>query len=615
MTTNKDWLRQDATSVFGHKYQVDMKIRYLKPASRVYEGPVSSVVIHAYGTMWRVSKSSTTQATKRKRHPRKRERGSSSHVINQALRPTLAHLATARKRLDAGRRVYNACLGESLARCNHMRADPAFDTAKAMPMGPPKSKESAARNKAFNEVAGTHGFSADAMRSYSSRLRQAWVRDHVGAQEAQRLATRAFDAVNRWSLGKGGKPRFKNASRGLRLLECSDKYGDIQPVLDDRHLVGVRWSKTTISVEALPEHATKRLNMEVAVERGRLESLIAARRLIQTRIVRNIARGRPSLRAQFVVDWCSPIRHETGTGTISADVGPSIMSVVVADAQHNPVPKAIGHRVLTEGIEDIQAELRRLQRHLDRQHRAGSPQCFDEQGRHNKTCAWWKHRTKAGEHILVQIAELHRCIAVTRTTLHGKLVNELLAYGVNVRAEAQNYAAWQKMYPRSVRDSSVGEAMALLFHKAENAGGKAYRYATRTTALSKTCVCGHREKKPLSQRFHRCSNCGREAQRDLFSAFFGLYVNPVVGEDGTSTDTCDLEGAAAHFAAFAPHLQEAGGMARSSGTPKHRGRPRRSQRSAARITARQKRRSRGATEVFGGIPVPDQATTATSVAA
>ncbi len=77
----------------------------------------------------------------------------------------------------------------------------------------------------------------------------------------------------------------------------------------------------------------------------------------------------------------------------------------------------------------------------------------------------------------------------------------------------------------------------------------------------------------------------------------------------------DLEGAAAHFfAAFAPHLQEAGGMARSSST-KHRGRGRCSQRSAARITARHKGRSRGATEVFGHIPVPDHATTATSVAA
>ncbi|MHB8289711.1 MAG: transposase, partial [Acidimicrobiales bacterium] len=175
-------------------------------------------------------------------------------------------------------------------------------------------------------MAGTHGFTADAMRTFGSSLRQAWVREHVGAQEAQRLATRAFDAVNRWSLSLGGKPRFKNASRGLRSLECSDKYGDIQPVLDDGHLVAVRWSKTIISVEPLPKHPTKRHDREVAVERGRLESLIAAGGLIQTRIVRNMIRGRPSLRAQFVVDGCSPIRHETGTGTISADVGPSIMS-------------------------------------------------------------------------------------------------------------------------------------------------------------------------------------------------------------------------------------------------------------------------------------------------
>ncbi|MHB8290769.1 MAG: nuclease/transposase family protein, partial [Acidimicrobiales bacterium] len=505
-----------------------------------------------------MSKSPTTVASKRKRHPRKRERGYPTHVINQALRPTVAHLATVNKRLDAGRRVYNACLGESLARCNHMRADPTFNAAKALPKGPPKSKESAARKKAFNEVAGTHGFSADAMRTFGSSLRKAWVREHVGAQEAQRLGTGAFDAVNRWSLRLRGKPRFKNASRGLRSLECSDRCGDIQPVLDNGHLVAVRWSKMVIPVEPLPKHPTSRHDRDAAAERARLQSLIAAGGLIQTRIVRSMIRGRPSLRAQFVVDGRSPIRHETGTGTVSADVGPSIMSVVVADAEHNPVPQAIGHRVLAEGIKDIQAELRRLQRHLDRQHRAGSPQCLDDMGQHKKTCAWWKNRTKAAQQTLVQIAELHCRIAATRTTLHGKLVNELLAYGVNVRTEALNYATWQKMYPCSVRDSSVGEAMALLFRKAENAGGQAYHYATHTTALSQTCVCGHREKKPLSQRWHRCSNCGRRAQRDLFSAFLGLYVDPVVGADGANKDTCDLEGAAAHFATFAPHLQEAG---------------------------------------------------------
>lgn len=485
-----------------------------------------------------------------------------------------------------------------------MRADPAFVTAKALPKGPPKSKKSVARNQAFAAAASAHGFTETALKSYGSGLRQAWVREHVGAQEAQRLAARAFGTVDRWNKGKGGKPRFKNASRGLRSLECSDRFGDIQPVIDGGHLTAVRWSKEIIPVAPIPEHPTNRADREAANERARLEAIIAAGGLLQTRIVRSYLRGQPILRAQFVVDGRPPIRHEVGTGTISPDVGPSIVSVVVADVDGHPVPEAIGHYVLADGIEDVQAELRRLQRHLDRQHRAGSPKCFDEKGRHGQVCVWWMHRSKSAQSNIAAIAEVHRRIAATRTTLHGKLITELLAYGVNVRAEDLNYAAWQKMFPRSVRDRAVGEMMALLFRRAENAGGQAYHYSTQTTALSQTCACGHREKKLLSQRWHRCSKCGRVAQRDLFSGFLGLYVNPVTGAGDTSTDLLDLEEAAAHFTAFAPHLQEAGGLPRSSSN-KHRGQGRRSRRSMARITGRHKRKSRGATEVLGSRPVPE----------
>ncbi len=119
--------------------------------------------------------------------------------------------------------------------------------------------------------------------------------------------------------------------------------------------------------------------------------------------------------------------------------------------------------------------------------------------------------------------------------------------------------------------------------------------------------------RPISQRWHRCPDCGREARRDLFSAFLGLYVHPVTDDNGASKNLLDLEGAVSNFAAFAPHLQEAGGLPRSSGaTSKDRGRPRRSRRSAARITSRHTRRSRGATEVLGDNPVLVHATPAES---
>ena len=65
-----------------------------------------------------------------------------------------------------------------------------------------------------------------------------------------------------------------------------------------------------------------------------------------------------------------------------------------------------------------------------------------------------------------------------------------------------------------------------LKRKAENAGGSVVEFSTHATRLSQTCICGKREKKPLSRRIHRCS-CGVVAQRDLFSAYLARFV-----EDG-----------------------------------------------------------------------------------
>ncbi|EQD69749.1 hypothetical protein B1A_06681 [mine drainage metagenome] len=61
--------------------------------------------------------------------------------------------------------------------------------------------------------------------------------------------------------------------------------------------------------------------------------------------------------------------------------------------------------------------------------------------------------------------------------------------------------------------------------QAESAGGRLYEYDPRTTALSQTYVCERKVKKSLSQRIHSCE-CGVVADRDLFSAFLGLYVKP-----------------------------------------------------------------------------------------
>lgn len=105
----------------------------------------------------------------------------------------------------------------------------------------------------------------------------------------------------------------------------------------------------------------------------------------------------------------------------------------------------------------------------------------------------------------------------------------------------------------------------------------------RTTALSQTCLCGNRRKKPLSQRIHRCDNGVRE-ERDLFSAYLGLHVRTVA--DGV--DRLDLQ--AANTGWLHDHdVDESPKSRPSAQARKRRGRARPpSRRSVARINARRK---------------------------
>ena len=235
------------------------------------------------------------------------------------------------------------------------------------------------------------------------------------------------------------------------------------------------------------------------------------------------------------------------------------------------------------------AGLRRAQRHLDRQHRTGSSGCFRPDGTHQRGACDWQ-RSNTAKQTTTRLAELHRRLAQHRKTLHGALGNRLLAHGADIACEKLDYLAWQKNFPRSVRDRAPGMLVETIRRKAESAGGeRLYEYNPATTALSQTCLCGDRRKKPLSQRVHRCE-CGIREHRDLFSAYLGLHVR----READGSDRLDLQAANHGWL----HRQDIDGRRDpAAASSKRRGRrhpPTR--RSVARINARRaaKRQSRSA---------------------
>src|ERR1051326_3023507 len=102
-----------------------------------------------------------------------------------------------RAHLEAARQLYNAVLSEGQRRLRRMRADPAWQAARALPRTTPLE-----RQRAFAALRQQYGFSEYALHEAVRALRVSWIADHVDAVLAQTLASRAYRALNRVCLGQ-----------------------------------------------------------------------------------------------------------------------------------------------------------------------------------------------------------------------------------------------------------------------------------------------------------------------------------------------------------------------------------------------------------------------------
>ena len=250
---------------------------------------------------------------------------------------------------------------------------------------------------------------------------------------------------------------------------------------------------------------------------------VKAGKLLYCRVARTKIQTRWVFRLQMVLDGKPLMRHQAGIQKVGLDLGPSTITTVS--------DQGVYQEKFCAEITDQSKMIRRLQRKLDRQHRAGSKGCFDVKGRHIKgDCLWaWQSRSKRALQTQAQLAEISRRLAEHRKALHGNLANRILGQGVVIKAEKIAYKAWQKQFGRSVGRRSPGGFFSLLSRKAGNAGGAMSEINTWSTKLSQACVCSRVEKKPLSLRVHRCPSCGLVTDRDVLSSLLVKHVTT----DGT----------------------------------------------------------------------------------
>jgi putative transposase len=203
-------------------------------------------------------------------------------------------------------------------------------------------------------------------------------------------------------------------------------------------------------------------------------------------------------------------------GTVGIDLGPSTIAVVGDEM-------ASLERFCPE-LTDNQPKIRRLQRKMDRSKRRSNPNNYKKDGQIKPGRKTWTF-SKTYLKDRATLADLKHREKAHRKNLHGRKVNSLLQLGNVVKFEKLSYKAWQKRFGKSVGKNAPGLFISTLKRKAASAGVSVVEVNPVATYLSSRCVCGLRQKKRLSERTHRCSRCGIEMQRDLFSAFLVKHVN------------------------------------------------------------------------------------------
>jgi transposase len=437
-------------------------------------------------------------------------------VHELALKTTPHDDAVLNVRLEAARNLYNACLRESLRRLDLMRQSKAYQAARTTAKGK-------TRAAAFNASRKRYVFSEYDIHPFASKVCKAcWIGDHIDAFTIQKIASRAFDAVGTYALGKRGRPRFK-------------RKGWLSTVEGKSNSSGIRWRDGRVIWSGLDLLPIFDFKDKYGVEAHALSCRV--------KYVRLVKRGLPENTRWFVqlVLEGMPLqkqRNAVSEEVVGLDIGPSTIAIV---GEKEAVLEQFCNRVIHPW-----KAIKREQRGQNRSRRATNPDNFNEDGTVKKGSCHW-HRSCRYKKRQGRITEAQRKLAATRKQQHGELCNKVLNLGKIIKTERLSYRSFQKNFGRSVAVRGPGMFVSQLTRKAANAGGSVEQINTRTTKLSQTCICGSVEKKPLKQRHHICL-CGAEAQRDLFSAFLARYCHD---------DILDINQAKLAWSAAVPLLKRA----------------------------------------------------------
>jgi putative transposase len=422
--------------------------------------------------------------------------GSPSSVCEVPLQVSPPQEKILHSRFEMAHHLYNQCLTESKKRLHLMQESKRYQQLQLLP-----PNNIAQRAKAYQQLQKDFRFQEYDLHSFEKDIRNAYFLSHLDSHVGQKLASRAFSAVQKIWFKKAKRVRFKGKFQ-------------LSSVEGKNNKTGIRWENEQVTWKGLTLKA--RIDKNDNWLNKSLEKEVKYVRLVRRRL-----NGNWRFFAQLVLEG-KPVKKELKagqaqlSGSVGVDVGTSSVAVVAGGVAQL--------RAFCPELKSKVKEKRSLQRRLDRQRRANNPENYEKDGRIKRGKKQWKN-SKRYLKTRNKIANEERKIAAQRKTSHGAFLNVVMLLGTIFCFEKLSYKGWQKgWFGKSVNRNAPGQFIARLKHKAGSASAEIVEIEPRENKLSQRCHCGRIKKKKLSERVHECE-CGVYAQRDLYSGYLARFMS------------------------------------------------------------------------------------------
>ncbi|MDR6999928.1 transposase [Neobacillus niacini] len=420
---------------------------------------------------------------------------------------------------DCGRQLYNACLGESMKRLKVIQRTDLYKETIQLSKCLKEDKEK--RKDNFRTLNEKFGFTDFSIQSFGTKTKNdsIFIAEHLGTHVCQKIATRAFKAVQKYAFKQAKKVRFK-------------RKGEFVSLEGKNNQTFLTYSNGYVLIG-------KRLTLKCLFDpKDKWMQYALKQKIKYCRIIKKEVKGKNHFYIQLILEGYPYRKYELGKENIGLDIGPSTIAIVGESKAE-----------LKEFCEEVvlmEKEKRRINRKMDRQRRANNPSNYQNNGVVKKGKKKWVFSNRY-QHTRSEHRELERKIKEVRKQLHGRDTNQILQRAFSIQTEKLSYKAFQKIFGKSIGRKAPSKFLTILKRKVISQGGEFREFPTNSTKLSQSCHCGRVKKKPLKQRWHNCE-CGVIAQRDLFSAYLARYV--------TKTNRINIQKACEDWIKFSIVLDE-----------------------------------------------------------